>query len=46
LGERIFTIQGGKTVPQGSVYTSTDTGPIRAFTEPELSPPSNGIPTP
>jgi ABC-type branched-subunit amino acid transport system substrate-binding protein len=46
LGERVFTIQGGKTVPQGAVYTSTDTGPIQAFTDPELAPPANGIPTP
>jgi ABC-type branched-subunit amino acid transport system substrate-binding protein len=45
-GERMFTIQGGKSVYQGGVYTSTDTGPIKAYTDPELTPPANGIPTP
>jgi ABC-type branched-subunit amino acid transport system substrate-binding protein len=46
LGVRMLIIQGGKVSPQGAVYTSTDTGPIKSYTDPELTPPANGIPAP
>jgi branched-chain amino acid transport system substrate-binding protein len=43
-GEQIFVVTGGKATAQGSVYTSTDDGPINTYTGGELTPPGNGIP--
>jgi ABC-type branched-subunit amino acid transport system substrate-binding protein len=44
LGEQIFKITGGVAIPEGKVYTSTDTGPIKTFNGGETTPPTNGIP--
>ena len=43
-GEQMFTIRAGKAVPEGPVYESTDTGPIKQFSGGATSPPTNGIP--
>ena len=43
-GEQVFTIKSGAAIPEGPVYTSTDTGPIKTFNGGETTPPTNGIP--
>jgi ABC-type branched-subunit amino acid transport system substrate-binding protein len=43
-GEQVFTIKAGKGFPEGPVYQSTDTGPIKEFSGGQTSPPSNAIP--
>ncbi|MGZ4207455.1 MAG: ABC transporter substrate-binding protein, partial [Actinomycetota bacterium] len=44
LGEQIAINQGGKLVPQGSIYQSTDDGPITVSSYKPAAPPANGIP--
>jgi ABC-type branched-subunit amino acid transport system substrate-binding protein len=44
LGVQIAINQGGKLVPTGSVYQSTNDGPITVSSYKAATPPANGIP--
>ena len=44
LGVQVATIAGGAATAVGSIYTSSDSGPITVSSSQASSPPANGIP--
>ena len=44
-GTQMATIKSGAVVLQGTPFTATDTGGIKAYTTPPATPPANGIPS-
>jgi ABC-type branched-subunit amino acid transport system substrate-binding protein len=45
-GTQMGTITNYEFVPTGTPFTATDTGDIQPYTQPEATPPPNGIPSP